>query len=256
LWLAPAALGSGIFLAVVLTALPTIGSASASHLSPAATLATDILFDAAFVAVALVLVSRLGRLVPADFGYRRVRWAKSVGGVLTAAATYYAASAVYAVLVNPPQDKLPSNLGVTRSSSALVGATVFVCVLAPMAEEFFFRGFLFGVLSGMRVPLRGRQAGPWIAALITGLLFGLVHLGSAPVLDLAVLGLLGLILCLLRWWTESLYPCMALHSANNCLALGVQLHWSLVGILGLVLGSWLVIGVVTGPLSLRGPRPA
>ena len=64
-------------------------------------------------------------------------------------------------------------------------------------------------------------------------------------------------LCLVRWRTGSLYPCMALHSANNALALGVnQLSWSALAILGLVLASWLVIAVVVGPLRSRAARAA
>ena len=58
-------------------------------------------------------------------------------------------------------------------------------------------------------------------------------------------------LCLVRWRTGSLYPCMALHSANNALALGVnQLNWNAAEIVGLVLASWLVVFAVTAPLGL------
>ena len=64
---------------------------------------------------------------------------------------------------------------------------------------------------------------------------------------------IGFVLCLLRWRTGSLYPCMALHSFNNSVALGVELHWSAVGTLGLMFGSWLVIAAVTGPLGARSP---
>ena len=62
---------------------------------------------------------------------------------------------------------------------------------------------------------------------------------------------------MVRWRTGSLYPCMALHSANNALALGVnQLSWSAPAIIGLILASWLVIAAVVGPLSKPLPRPA
>ena len=96
----------------------------------------------------------------------------------------------------------------------------------------------------------------WIAALITGLLFGLAHLGSASPKFLVPLGLLGFVLCMIRWRTGSLYPCMALHSLNNCLALGVnQLHWNALEIIGLMLGSLAVIAAVTGPLVKRDRWP-
>jgi membrane protease YdiL (CAAX protease family) len=107
----------------------------------------------------------------------------------------------------------------------------------------------------MDVRLRSRQLGPWIAALITAILFGLAHTGSANSQYLVPLGFLGFVLCLVRWWTGSLYPCMALHSFNNCLALGVnQEHWTALEIVGLTIGSWAVIALVTVPLS-RGTQP-
>jgi membrane protease YdiL (CAAX protease family) len=85
---------------------------------------------------------------------------------------------------------------------------------------------------------------------VTGIFFGLVHAGSASAQYLVPLGFLGFVLCLVRWRTRSLYPCMALHSINNSLALGInQLHWSAPGILGLMAGALLVVGVITGPLS-------
>ena len=68
----------------------------------------------------------------------------------------------------------------------------------------------------------------------------------------APLGFLGFMLCMVRWRTGSLYPCMGLHSANNALALGVnQEHWGALPIFGLTVGSWLVIAALTGPLSQR-----
>jgi membrane protease YdiL (CAAX protease family) len=105
-----------------------------------------------------------------------------------------------------------------RSTWALVGTAVFVCAVAPMAEEFFFRGFFFGAMRNWK--------GPWPAAIITGLVFGAIHAGSADVAFLLPLGFFGFVLCLLRERTGSLYPCMALHCANNSLAFGVSQHWS------------------------------
>ena len=137
-------------------------------------------------------------------------------------------TAVYASILHlHGNDKLPKELGVSNSTAALVGATVFVCVIAPIVEEFFFRGFIFGALRQMRVVIAGRNIGTWVAAAITGILFGLAHTGSASAQYLIPLGFLGFMLCWLRWRTGSLYPCMALHSLNNALALGIaQLHWN------------------------------
>ena len=132
---------------------------------------------------------------------------------------------------------------------------MFVCAVAPIAEELFFRGFLFGALRRWHVEIAGREVGPWLAALITGLLFGLAHSGSAAAQYLVPLGFLGFVLCIVRWKTGSLYPCIALHSANNALALGInQLGWSALAILGLILATWLVVGALTAPLSAGTSR--
>lgn len=262
LWIAPAGVVLGFLLAtfgtIVVDAVATVGGSSLNNPSPAANIVADIVFDLCFVAVALWLTGWRRRPSAADFGYRPVRLRTGVAAVALGAFGYYAVTAIYGALIKTNQtDKLPSDLGVTHSTAALVAAAIFVCAIAPMAEEFFFRGFLFGTLR--RIPLRvaGRDGGPWVAAVITGLLFGAAHLGSAPAVYLIPLGFLGLVLCLIRWRTGSLYPCMALHSANNALALGVnQLSWNAAAILGLMLASWLAIGVITGPLALRSPRPA
>jgi len=48
--------------------------------------------------------------------------------------------------------------------------------------------------------------------------------------------------------------CMALHSINNALALGIsQLHWTGGEIVALIIGSLLVVGTLTGPLASRAP---
>src|SRR4029077_7487498 len=172
--------------------------------------------------------------------------------------SYYVVTAIYASALHfHGNEKLPRELGVSKNTAALAGAAVFVCLIAPVAEEFFFRGFVFGVLRQMRIVVAGRQLGPWIAAIITGILFGLAHSGSASPRYLVPLGFLGFVLCLVRWKTGSLYPCIALHSANNALALGInQLGWTAAEIIGLMIATWLVVGAITGPLGARYPALA
>ncbi|HWE10514.1 MAG TPA: type II CAAX endopeptidase family protein [Solirubrobacteraceae bacterium] len=256
-WIAPAGLVLGFMLAsigtIVVDAIAHAGGSSLSNPSPAANIISDIVFDLCFVGAALWLTSRRGRPRVADFGYRWVTPVTGIAAVVLGAIGYYGVTAIYAVVVKTNQtDKLPSDLGVTHSTAALVAASLFVCAIAPMAEEFFFRGFLFGTLRNLPLRIGRYDVASWVAAVVTGLLFGLAHLGSAPAVYLVPLAFLGFVLCLIRWRTRSLYPCMALHSANNALALGVnQLGWSVPEIGGLILASWLVIGVITGPLGAR-----
>jgi len=257
LWTAPAAvllgLGLGVLGTIAVEILAAAAGGSVSHPTPAASLIGDVVFDLAFVAAALYFAGLHGRVRPADFGFRWPGLRPTVTGILAAGASYYVLTTVYASLLGlKGKEKLPSELGVNHSTAALVGAAVFVCVFAPIAEEFFFRGFMFGVLRRMRIVVAGRQLGPWVAAVVTGILFGLAHTGSASSQYLIPLGFLGFVLCLLRWRTGSLYPCMALHSINNSLALGInQEQWNAPEILALITGSLLVIAALTAPLGRR-----
>jgi len=252
-------LALGQFGAIVVEIIGHAAGSSFTNPTPAVSLVSDVVVDLAFVAAAVYFAALHGKPTPADFGFRRIKLRVGIVAFLTAGLSYYLATAAYAsVLKLHGQDKLPSELRVNQSTAALVAAAVFVCVIAPMAEEFFFRGFLFGALRRWRIRIFGYEIGTWVAAILTGILFGLAHTGSASSQYLIPLGFLGFVLCLVRWRTRSLYPCMALHSFNNSLALGLnQLHWATAPILGLAVASLLVIAAVTGPLSARSaPAPA
>jgi len=256
-WTAPAAIVAGFAAGIVVSLVVAIAAraqgSSLSHPGPAVNLIGDVLFDAGFVVAALYFARLYARPSPADFGFRAVRWPRAVAAVLAAGIGYYVLTALYASAFNlHGNEKLPKELGVGSGTAALVGASIFVCVIAPIAEEFFFRGFIFGALRRMRIQVAGRQLGSWVAAILTGILFGLAHTGSAASRYLIPLGFLGFVLCLVRWRTRSLYPCMALHSINNSLALGVsQLHWPADETIALMVGSLLVIAATTGPLAAR-----
>jgi membrane protease YdiL (CAAX protease family) len=243
---------------VIVGVAASAAGTSLSHPTPAVSLMEDLVFDLSFVAAALYFAALHGRPRPTDFGLRRVHLKIGVGAFLAAAITYYVVTDIYASLVRlHGTDKLPSELGVGKSTAALIGAAVFVCVIAPITEEFFFRGFIFGVLRRWRIRIAGRDVGTWLAAIVTGILFGLAHTGSASSQYLLPLGFLGFVLCIVRWRTGSLYPCMALHSTNNALALGInQLQWSPVEIVGLIAAALLVVGMITVPLAPRGSPAA
>lgn len=247
-------LGFGLGLvATIVVALAGSGGQGTSHLTVAQALLQNVLFDLGFVLAAIYFVSLRSRPRPRDFGFRRIAVPTAIGAVVAAGVGYYVISLGYSALFSlHGTDRLPGPLGTTQSTIGLVGVGLFVCVFAPMAEEFFFRGFLFGVLRQMRIVVPGREIGTWVAAIIVGILFGLAHAGSALSEDLIPLGFLGFVLCLVRWKTGSLYPCMALHSLNNALALGItQFHWNGGEIVGLMAGSLAVIGLITLPLAGR-----
>lgn len=261
-WMAPAgavaAFALGVFAASIVGAIGGSTGTNASHPTPAVALIGSVVFDLSLVAAAIYFARLRGPLRASDFGFRRVSVRTGVGAFFAAAVLYYVATAVYAAVVRlHGTEKLPSELGVGKSTAALVGAAVFVCVIAPITEETFFRGFFFGALRRWRLPIGGRDFGTLTAAIVTGIVFGLAHVGSAPAQYLVPLGFLGFVLCLVRWRTGSLYPCIALHSVNNSLALGInELHWEAGEIFALIAGSLLVIAAATGPLSVRRTAPA
>jgi hypothetical protein len=254
-WIAFMAVVLGFAAGLVVSVMAAlVGSAFGSptaHPTPAVNIVSNFLFDGAFVGAALyftVIGRWMGRR---DFGYNRISWRLGAGAVVLAAIAYYVVTLAYSAALNlHGTDRLPTNLGVKTSTWAAAFTALFVCAVAPMAEEFFFRGFLFGVLRRMSVRVGKHELGPWLAAAFVGLLFGLAHYDSAQPEFLIPLGFLGFVLCIVRWRTGSLYPCMALHAINNCIALGVnELGWNAGEIVALTIGALAVIALVTGPLS-------
>src|SRR5438874_6240799 len=149
IWMAPAAIALGLafgeLAVIVVAAIGTSGGSSFAHPGPAVSIISDVVVDLAFVVAAVYVVSLRGRPRPADFGFRRTTWRLGIAAFLLAGAGYYLVTWAYAALFKlHGSDKLPSELGVGRSTAALVAAALFVCVIAPIAEEFFFRGFIFG----------------------------------------------------------------------------------------------------------------
>jgi membrane protease YdiL (CAAX protease family) len=124
---------------------------------------------------------------------------------------------LWSEVFNPEKEKLLQQLGSNESAALLVLSAALTCVVAPICEEFLFRAYIFTALRNWR--------GTFPAALITAVLFGGVHAGSAPVLDLVPLAALGFGLCLLYRFTGSLYPPIIAHSINNSIAFSSLEGW-------------------------------
>lgn len=86
-------------------------------------------------------------------------------------------------------------------------AFVTLVIVAPVAEEVLFRGYL---LSKLR-----KHAATWIAILITSVLFAIVHFAWNVGLDVFALSI---VLCLVTIWTKSLWPAILIHMLKNGIA--------------------------------------
>jgi membrane protease YdiL (CAAX protease family) len=255
-WSAPAALIIGIAAALVgqavILALAAAGGQSSSDLTPAESIVFTFVQDLCFVGAAIWLASRVARTRPGQFGLRRTSIALAIGLIVGGQILFDLVSTLWARALNLHQaDKILDKLGADRSTVALVGAAVLTCVVAPICEEFLFRGYMFRALRNWR--------GPWVAAALVGLLFGAVHLGSAPAGDLVPLAAFGGILCVIYELTGSLLPCIALHCLNNSVAFGALENASAGTEVWLTVGALVSIGVVVSAVVRSWPgtdRPA
>ncbi len=101
---------------------------------------------------------------------------------------------------------------VEAGSEYLIGLAILAVVVAPIAEELFFRAFVFRGLAG--------RWGFWWAGGVSSLLFMAAHLEPLSFPPLFVLGLL---LAWLYHRTRALWAPMLVHFGNNAIAVGVLL---------------------------------
>jgi membrane protease YdiL (CAAX protease family) len=151
-----------------------------------ASFVATILWDVGFVLLVLYLVKRKGASLP-NLGFRRPTSSSSTtfgwvaGGYLLLFATVFAYNVLIEVLgfdFLVPEEQLPDNVFDNTAVIAIAG--VAIVLAAPIAEETFFRGFLFG---GLRryVPL-------WPAALLSGAVFSLAHGNLGLIIPFALVG--------------------------------------------------------------------
>jgi uncharacterized protein len=246
-WSAPAALiaafGAATVVAAMIGLLGAAFGASVDHPPPAVTISAIVLQDACLIGAALLFAQMVGRPRPWQFGLRPTRLWPALGAVVGGYLVFVLFSYLWlsAVGASGEKDTITQDLGAKDSTVALIAVTFVVTVLAPLAEEFFFRGYFFGSL---------RRLGLWPAAGLTGLAFGLVHVFGSPIAFIVPLALLGLGLCLLRERTGSLYPGIGLHCVNNSFAMGSTEHWGWQIPVVLVVAPTLIALIIVAGLRL------
>lgn len=111
----------------------------------------------------------------------------------------------------------------TEGPVAFLLLLVTAGVIAPVIEELFFRGFLFGMYR--------RRQHAFVAYAVSGVVFTLLHLEPGRMTPAQMGGLavgilmLALILSFMFDRTESLYPSMLAHALNN--ATGLLLFYAI-----------------------------
>lgn len=198
---------------------------------PGLVISATLVQDAALIAAALLFASMWARgLTPASFGLRRTAIGPAIGWTLLTFVAFWILTAIYISAVGEPdQQELTRDLREEESVAALIGYGVLLAFVAPLAEELFFRGFVFGVLR--------EKIGAVGGAIATGVVFGLVHVAGSPIETVGVLVILGVLLCVLYLQTGSLLPCIALHAINNSISFAVTKELPIPAAILIVLGS-------------------
>lgn len=218
-WYAPVGFVVGLTGTLIAFAILAVafGVESSDDESAAFTTVATFAQDVILVGTALAFASRVAAPRAWHFGLNRTAFWPAVGWAALGMFSFYAFSAIYAVLVQPDAEQgITEALGADESTVGLITAGFMVVAVAPVAEEIFFRGFFYGAL-------RSRYSVP-AAVLMAGLLFGSIHwdFTAEGLAILPPLALLGAIFCLVYERTGSLFPVIAMHAINNALAYGVQ----------------------------------
>ena len=215
-WYAPVgfvtALAGTLMAVLVVGVIAALFGADIDSDSPALTIAGTFVQDAVFIGTAVFFASRTIRPRAWHFGLQRARFWPAVGWTALGFVGFVVFAATYAAIVQPEGEQtVAEDLGANDSVIALVIGALVVVVLAPIAEEFFFRGFFYRAL-------RSRM-GVMAAAVIDGLVFGVIHYENPDTLTLLpILAVLGFIFCLIYERTGTLYSVIALHAVNNSIA--------------------------------------
>jgi uncharacterized protein len=214
---------------VAVGVVAAITGATSDEENPTFTIVATFIQSVVFVGTAVLFASFTRRPKPWHFGLRRVPFWQAVGWAALGMFCFYVFAAIYTAVVQPDAEQtVAQDLGADEGTFGMIAAGFMVVCVAPVAEEFFFRGFFYRALRSRFSVLA--------AAAIDGALFGVIHFdfsGSDALLILPPLAVLGFMFCLVYERTGSLYPVIALHALNNALAFGIQAEaWEVSAVLG------------------------
>jgi len=241
-WIGPAGFLGGLALSVALaaSALAVLRAAGGTADSPVGNLIATVAQDAVFLAIAVGLAALTGPAAVSRLGLRPGPLRASVGYVIGVGVAFYVFLGIYSALVDPGQPQtILEDFGTRQSTGLLIASAVLLVVIAPIAEELFFRGLVYGALRSW--------IGPVAAALSVSTIFGLLHFtGGGTALIVPPLIMLSLAFCLLYQRTGTLYAPIALHAMNNATAFASQTRSAA----GIALGAGCAGLLITGCVAV------
>jgi len=195
-----------LILAVKLAADLVLGLAAAAILGPDMPVWTMVSLSTLIWIPVLLIIGAMARQREAG----RLRWGTTAGWSKPLVAGIGVAAIVQSVLLSFLAGDVTTPLQeAMRTHVDLVAVAVFALLIAPLVEELFFRGYLYGALEN--------AFGRTLAVIVVGLVFGMFHgvqYAGAPTALLAVT-VMGLATTWVRAITGGLWPCIVLHLLYN-----------------------------------------
>ncbi len=179
-------------------------------------IANGIVFDLVGLAVVLYFVRVKYRQPPGALGLTPAHWRRGVflgaAGYLTVFPLLFAARVFSLALARraayqPPLNPVVEILWQEKRFWPMLLIALFICLLGPLIEEIFFRGFVYGALK--------TKWGIAKAVFFSSVLFSLLHLNPVDLLPILALGMA---LAYLYEKTGSLVTPFVLHAINNSAA--------------------------------------
>ena len=241
----PAAL-FGSFAAIAVAGaplLPVILTYGISEALAGVALLALLLVQDGLLVLAAVLFATIKRRPPLwHFGIRATRFWPTVGWALLAFAVMMGFEFGYIELFGVNE----TNVDELGEDNLIAGfaVSIAVIVVAPVAEEIFFRAFFYRALR--------TRLSVWSAALIDGIVFGSLHFqGIDSAVILPVIAVFGVGQCLVYERTGSLFAVIAIHAAFNTVAM-----LSVAPLPAILIGVSVILGCLLAPSKAgRWPSP-
>ena len=179
-------------------------------------IALQFVVEAFFAAVILISLPALSKFSLRQLGFRAPTPATIGIGVAGFVAMFVVADGSATLIEyfahSRHQQDIVQIFKMLHDPASIVIFVLFAVVFAPFAEETFFRIFFFNL--GLR------YGGFWGGALLSGVMFGIVH---GDIIAAVPLALGGMVLCAVYYVTRNAYASMISHALFNGLSIAALL---------------------------------